>query len=169
MRRLLFTVLASAALLAIGPADAFAKHHSRHHRSHARHARIRHKRFGTDPGAVTNPAAASTAGTVDSFIGGVLTIKLNDGSTHSGKVTDATEIECEVADQDEAVMQGDMRRDGGSGGNDGGDGGDGRGDQEGQNQQRCDTSSLVAGAVVREAELRISAAGDVWDKVELQS
>ena len=33
--------------------------------------------------------------------------------------------------------------------------------------QNCDTSSLTPGTIVHEAELKLSGAGAVWDKVEL--
>jgi len=33
--------------------------------------------------------------------------------------------------------------------------------------QNCDSSSLTPGAMVHEAELKLSGAGAVWDKVEL--
>lgn len=102
MRRLLFTVMASVALLAFGPAGALAKH--RHHHGRAHHSRIRHERFGSDTGTPTTPTTGPTqpadqpAGTVDSFTNGVLTILLPDGKTKvSGTVTDATDLECQSA------------------------------------------------------------------------
>jgi hypothetical protein len=47
------------------------------------------------PGAPAAPAAS--AGKVLLFTGGVLTITLADGSTVSGKVTEATELQCHSA------------------------------------------------------------------------
>ena len=102
MRKVFFTALVSAALLAVVPASALARGHSSrsHHRVHhvrSHHVRTHLKRFGSDvpsPGSTTGPSSSDTAGTVASFTGGVLTIRLNDGSEIHGLVTDATELEC---------------------------------------------------------------------------
>jgi hypothetical protein len=187
VRKVFFTALVSAALLVVAPASALARGHSSrgHHRVH--HARVHHvrshlKRFGTDvpsPGPTT-PSSSDTAGTVASFSGGVLTIRLNDGSEIHGLVTDATELECT------AGMTTMMRSDGGGSGDSGGDqsgdqgehhGGDqgddqGAGDDRGDNDdtggaQSCSSSALTPGAVVQGAELKVSSAGAIWDKVEL--
>jgi hypothetical protein len=185
-----FTALVSAALLIVLPASALARGHSSrsHHRVH--HVRVHHvrthlRRFGTDvrsPGSTTG-SSSDTAGTVASFTGGVLTIRLNDGSEIHGLVTDATELECT------AGMTTMMRSDGGgsddsggdqsgdqgehNGGDQGGDPGDdqGAGDDRGDNDdtaaQSCSSSALTPGAVVQGAELKVSSAGATWDKVEL--
>jgi hypothetical protein len=179
MRRMLFTLLASVAMLAFGSASALAKtHHGSHHRARHHHVLVRHEHFGTSssgqqsaPAApVSPPAAADTAGTVDSFAGGILTIKLTSGSLVSGMVTNDTEIECSMA-QPPDTMQTNDRQDGGgdNGQGDNGQGEDhGGGGQNGDNdQQNCMSTALVPGATVSEAELRISSAGAVWDKVEL--
>ena len=42
-------------------------------------------------------------------------------------------------------------------------------DQDDQAQQACTTANLTPGASVRGAELKISSAGAVWDKVDLIS
>ena len=48
------------------------------------------------------------------------------------------------------------------------DDGDTTGDDDGQDEaEHCTTAALVPGAVVREAELSVSSAGAVWEKVEL--
>jgi len=183
MRRLTITLAAGLMLLAIAPAGAAARHHHRHH-SRIHHARIEH--FGSDTStAPTNSSSADTAGTVQSFAGGVLTIMLNDGSTVSGTVTGDTEIECMAPEQNDAVHE---DGDGGSG-DQSGDGdqsisGDDQGDAAEENEaanenenenenedqaQNCSTSNLTPGTVVREAVLRITSAGSVWKDVELGS
>jgi hypothetical protein len=184
MRRFTLTITAGIAALVLLPAAALAGTHARHHQRrhhHVHHAIVRHDRFG----AVTNPT--ENAGTVQSFTGGVLTLSLANGSTVSGTVNDGTEIECEMADVND---MNDMRADGdrggahGSGdnsgpggggdqgsrgGDNGGRGGDNgdRGDDNGNDNQNCMAADLVAGAVVRSAELRVSSGGAIWDKVEL--
>jgi Ni/Co efflux regulator RcnB len=166
-------------------------HYARRHRRHHRHAHF--LRFGaTSAGTPTSaspgtpPASAPAnsderAGTVASFTGGVLTLTLTDGSTVSGKVTDATEIECRsgapaaiAADHGDHGEENHHGEDNGVDGEDchGGSQGPGGRDEHGDDNdedraEHCTTAALVAGAVVREAELRVSSAGAVWQKVEL--
>ena len=185
MRRIAITISAGLMLLGFAPASALARHH-RHGRHHARHARI--ERFGDVNSAPTTSSSADNAGTVQSFKNGVLTIMLNDGSTVSGAVTNDTELECLAPEQSQTVHEdGD-----GGGGDQSGDGDNQSGDDQGeaaeQNENQaedqneaaeeqneneaennCSTSSLTGGTMVREAELRISSAGSVWKKVELES
>jgi hypothetical protein len=182
MKRLTFTAMASALVLAIAPASALARHHSkRHHHKRVHHARVVHRRFGDINNSPTTPTTPppSAIGTVDSFTGGVLTIKLNDKSTMSGKVTSDTEIECEAADNSTTTTTHDDG-DGGSGqsgqgdqsGGDNNTGGDdngaGENENENENAQNCSTS-LAQGASVSGAELKLSSAGAVWEKVRLIS
>src|SRR5205085_6919555 len=111
LRRILYTLAASALLVAAIPATALGRgHHARsHHRSHhARtHHRISHRQFG-QASAPTTTAPSDNAGTVASFDPATnkLTIALNDGSTVSGTVTPDTQIECDSADT--SNMQGDI-------------------------------------------------------------
>ena len=184
MRRMILAAATSSLVLALVPAGAMARQHSHHKRHHARHHqrvhRVIHRRFGDVNNPATTPTtgtpASDVVGTVDSFTNGTLTIKLNSGSTVSGTVTNDTEIECASS----TVMT-DTRRDGGGGsgsgdssGGDHGDRGD-RGDQgddndqDDQGEQACTTANLTPGASVRGAELKISSAGAVWDKVDLIS
>jgi hypothetical protein len=182
-----FTVLASAALLAIAPASALAHHgrHSRiHHRVHHTRAHLRH--FGTrDTAGAPSSPSGDTAGTVASFSGGVLTIKLNDGSMVSGKVTDATEMECTSS----STTSGDQSEGSGDQSEGSGDQSQGSGDQSqgsdddqssdqnsgdqtdggdhGDQSSTCSSTAPATGTVVRSAELKISSAGAVWDKLEL--
>ena len=124
---------------------------------------------GSTRGAITFNqflSALTTAGTVVSFTGGILTIMLNDNSTVSGMVTNDTEIECQT-------MENDVARDGGPGSGDHGDGGDNQGgdDQGGDNQgedgQSCALTALMPGTTVDGAELQLSGSGATWTKVEL--
>jgi hypothetical protein len=165
LRKVLYTLVASALLAALIPATALGRsHHRRHH--HARvHHKIRHKQFGraSDP---MSPSMSDNAGTVASFDGTKLTIMLNDGSTVSGNVTGDTEIECEAADtSDTSFNRDDEGGDNNSGDDDAGSGDDN--DNDNEDMQNCGTSSLTPGTIVHEAELKLSGAGAVWDKVDL--
>jgi hypothetical protein len=211
MRRTIITAVASAALAVPGIALASHQsehqlrgdhgvHHKRHHARHHHHAHI--VTFGaaasSTPASGTGtsspsptPVGDETAGTVASFADGTLTIKLNDGSTVSGKVSSFTEIECRAA-MAAAASHGDQGDDNGPGDDRGADGQSGSGsgnggqddglghdvgddnghdvgDDNGHDEaEHCTTSALVPGAVVREAELSVSSAGAVWRKVELE-
>jgi hypothetical protein len=174
MRKFLFVALISGALVVAMPATALARHHHRHH-----HSRIRHEHFGTattTSGTTSGEEMQGTAGTVDSFTGGVLTIRLNDNSLVSGMVTDATELKCEAPENELNDNDGDDSFSGSriamddGGGTSGGDNssGDGSGDNnQGEDEQMCSTSNLTPGTVVQEAELNVSSAGAVWHEVEL--
>jgi hypothetical protein len=182
-----FTVLASAALLAIAPASALA-HHGRHSRIHHRvhHARAHMRHFGTrDTAGAPSSPSGDTAGTVASFSGGVLTIKLNDGSMVSGKVTDATEMECtssSTTSGDETQGSDDQSQESGDQSQGSGDQSQGSDDDQSSDQSSgdqtdggdhgdqsstCSSTAPATGTVVRSAELKISSAGAVWDKLEL--
>jgi hypothetical protein len=179
MRRILFTLLASGALFAAVPAVSLAHsgHHQRSHHRTVRHHRIRHEHFaGAGPTAGTPTAgtpspAAENAGTVASFTNGVLVITLNDGSTVSGAVTSATELECEAAAPMQTMDRGPGGGDNGSGNNAGdngdrGDDGD-QGDRGEDNNDNNMCTTITPGMVVREANLTISGSGAAWNKVEL--
>ncbi|HXE45433.1 MAG TPA: hypothetical protein VN635_09550 [Conexibacter sp.] len=165
MRRILLLVVSALALTLAVPAAASAhhgrgrhRHHHHHHHAKAHHARTEH--FGA--GANTSPSAPPDAGTVDSFTNGVLTIRLADGSTVSGKVTADTNINCVPAVQSPAPTAA-TAHDGGWG--DRGDqGDDGQGDdhQDGgrcHGQSACTVADLVPGAVVHEAILKLGGNG----------
>jgi len=135
-----------------------------------------------------------TVGTVDTFVEdsanpgtGVLTIKLADGSTVSGKVDQNTEIECRApradddADDDAGDDNGDdamARHDGGdddaTDDRDGDNSGPGSGDEdnsgpgrEGDDERQCTTADLTPGTPVHEAELEGSGDNAVFEEVEL--
>jgi hypothetical protein len=134
-----------------------------------------------------------TSGTVDSFVEdsanpgtGVLTIKLADGSTISGKVDSTTRIECRTPRAEDNGDDDAMERDGAddgpnhdagddNGGDNGGDnsgpGRDGEGDNSGPgregDERQCTTADLTAGTPVHEAELNGSGADAVFEEVKL--
>jgi hypothetical protein len=173
MRRSILITSAGLALLAVAllPAAASAEHHGRHH--HHRHA-LRH--FG-----VSNPTApaSDSAGTITSFVDGTLTIKLNDGTSVAGTVTSATELKCESAVMVTTARTADHgdRGEEGPGENHGSDGQGGPGpsdesraagdDGNHDEGQACDMTALTQGAVVRDAELRLSSTGATFAEVEI--
>ena len=172
MRRILLSVVACCAVIALVPASALAhgRHHKRHHRAH--HARVRHEHFGSQGNNQNkqgqNPSP--TAGTIQSFSNGVLTIALTDGSTVSGKVTNDTRIECQAAETSSGNSGWHSHHHGGdNGGGDNGGNNDQGDDDNDHAAQTCDTSSLTPTTVVQEAELKVSSAGAVWDKLDLMS
>jgi hypothetical protein len=164
MRRFTIIAVASAAALALAPASALARHHKSHH-SRVHHARVHHRRFGDLASSTTATSTpAETAGTVDSFSGGILTIALNGGGTITGAVTNDTELECTSASAPSGSRDdGDQ----GSSGEDQGSSGEDQGENEASEDVPCTTANLVPGTVVRGAELRVSSAGASWEKVEL--
>jgi hypothetical protein len=195
MRRIFTTAIASSVLvLAVsGVAVAAATHHDGRHDHHAHHAN-RHRRsiqhahavkFGAPvvpiaaSGASAPPASApsptSSAATIVSFTNGTLTIRLVDGSMVSGRVSEETEIACQPIGPQQSDSSGgpgpgdDQARDD----NDGRDDNDEKQDNEearnddNDNERRCTAAALLAGVVVREAELRVSGAGAVWEELEM--
>jgi hypothetical protein len=166
---LLALALGAVALLALsGVATAKDRggddhgHHGRHHHHHFREI--------------------EQAGTISSFdqATGRLTIALTGGETASGLVTAETRIRCEGIDDRRA----DRRDHGGdddnggrgtepgddNGGNSGpGSGGpiaEGEGPEAGETPS-CTTASLVPGAFVGEAELRLGTGTATFEEVEL--
>jgi hypothetical protein len=151
----------------------------------------------TAPTAPTTPTTTPTtpppenAGKVTSYTGGVLTLTLNDGSTVSGKVTEDTRIGCVKATpttppsgtpgsdqgpgddngQGDDQSRGDTNQQGDQGSGEWqGDHGNGSDDDEevqGTPEPPCDSSALVAGAVVRAAELRIGPSGNEFESILL--
>lgn len=212
MRRLLLLAAGLAALTVCAPATALASHgrHHHHHKRKAHHAKVRIEHIGPGGTSTTGagpaagnppatrppstPATPENAGKVASYAGGVLTLTLNDGSSVSGKVTNATRIECVSAT---APPPGPGQGNDSGPGDDNGEGDDNhQGDQQGggqppapgagapqwmhgedgsdddggnpaANEPPCDTSALVVGAIVRAAELRIGAGGTEFENIEL--
>jgi hypothetical protein len=175
MRKLLLSVTASCALVAVAPTTALA-HHRGHRRSH-HHARVHFKTFGSDssqPGSTTPTSTMSgqSAGTIQSFTGGTLTILLANGQTVSGQVTPDTEIECQSSDTSSSWQGhdhgGDNNNAGNDDNNDQGDDDQGQGDDDNANPA-CDMSALTPNTVVQEAELKFANGAATWDKLVLAS
>jgi hypothetical protein len=177
MRRILFTVMASAALCVAAPTVALARgghHHKRHHHSRVRHEKFFAHRHASDSTGSPAGSAQPTAGTVTSFANNVLTITLANGSTVSGTVTNDTEISCENPAQQTGDNDGDdngsdeqgdavfQRSDGGGGGD---QGDDDQGEDNG-NDQMC---TPAVGMSVQQAELTINGNGAFWNEVDLIS
>jgi hypothetical protein len=130
---------------------------------------------GTPVTPSPTPSEGEPAGTIASFEGGVLKITLADGSTVSGKVTEATRIECGVCPNEgsggsyqgeghDGFVRGDDER--GSGQDQGDD--DGPGSNEGEpSEAACGQAALKPGAKVAEAELGVTSAGSIWQNVVL--
>jgi hypothetical protein len=177
MRRMLLTALASSAFALVAPGMATAEHQGSHEGTHHRRADRDRPHHARDH---------ASAGTVASFTNGVLTITLASGSTVSGKVDGRTELECRTPAPSASMADHGQ----GGGDNNKGDDGDNNGDNDNgdengrddggpsnqgpsgdghQNESPpgCTTAALVSGAVVHEAELRLTSAGSVWEKVEL--
>ena len=190
MRKLAIASLAG--LLALSaPALAQARgHHTKHHQRRHHHTHVLFLRPASKSSTGTQGAGTQSqqaAGSVATFEGGVLTVTLNDGTKVTGKVTEQTEIKCEPGSElAHAADHGDEGGEdslGSSNGNENqGRDDQGDGDQNDQNDQgdddqndqeehgeppQCGTSSLVAGALVREAELRVSSSGAVFEQIEL--
>ncbi len=170
MRRVLCILIAGALVAALIPATALGRSHHRRHHHHARaHHGIRHKQFGRGD-APAAPSMADNASTVASFDGTKLTIQLADGSMVSGTVNNDTEIGCEGVDMSQTSLHRDDEGRDHSGGDDNSGPGNNNGDNDDNDDndmENCDTSSLTPGTIVHEAELKLSGAGAVWDKVEL--
>jgi hypothetical protein len=119
------------------------------------------------------------AGKVLTFNGTMLTIELVKGGTVSGAVTDGTEIECEHAKSTQTANA-SREEESGDDENEGEDNDEGDDDQ-GENEQgnnegdendeddevACSKADLVTNAIVHEAELKVTAAGPVFEEVEL--
>jgi hypothetical protein len=124
------------------------------------------------------------AGTVTSFDGTTLVITLVSGSTEQGTVNGDTEIECE----DSALTTTAATRDDGGDSNSGdsqsgednqtsttptptsGDTEDQGDDDQGDNNDdnsTCGTAALQPGTIVKEAELKLTSAGAVFDSIHL--
>ena len=110
------------------------------------------------------------AGTVTSFDGTTLTVNLFAGGSVTGKVTSATEIECDTGGDDDGnggdddAGESSLRHDEGGQGDDEGD--NEQGDHETDNQS-CPAGTLKEGAIVQEAELKLGNDGAVFEKIEL--
>lgn len=203
MSKAICSAVAAGVLALAAPGVALAGHGHHHHhkgRAKAHHARVRFEHFGAATQAsdtttssqggpkegtpLAQPSAGSdeNAGTVVSFEKEVLTIRLGDGSTVSGKVTSGTEIECVKAPTATASQTGDDKgEDEGSGDKESSgekedqsqtegskeDSGDGEDSTTSSEEAPCGASALKEGVVVREAELKVSSSGSEFESIEL--
>jgi hypothetical protein len=110
------------------------------------------------------------AGVVSSFQNAVLVIDLANGDRVSARVTGDTEVECGTENEAEHHHGEARAADDGPGSDDEGEDNGGREDRGGdddRNEDACPAGALAAGARVHEAELHVTSAGAIWDKVEL--
>jgi hypothetical protein len=186
MRKLVIATLAGLLALSATAVAQARTHHATRHRHGHHHARVLHLRPAVKSNTGTPTPGGETAGSVTSFEEGVLTITLNDGTKVMGKVTEDTEINCEQEDamaHEDAIAHAADHGDGGghswedgshgsenSPGDDNEQGDDnGQGDDEGEHGEApgCGIASLTKGALVRDADLRLSSAGAVFEEIEL--
>lgn len=192
MRRIVMTAVATISLAA--PSAALAhngeRHHHHHRGRHHGHAHVLafHAQAPASPTQTTGTPTSGTpsgesAGTIVSFENNVLTIKLSDGSTVAGKVTEQTEIECAAPTGSSSAGQSSFGEhehgDDANFGNgphdessdDRGEGDDRNGcpghEENGQQTEHCTTAALVPGATVQDALLLVNGQGASWLKVEL--
>ncbi|HEY2318677.1 MAG TPA: hypothetical protein VGH67_10280 [Solirubrobacteraceae bacterium] len=183
MRRILFTVMAAAALCVAAPTVALAHNGGHHHKRH--HRRVRHEFFkahrhdSSGTSGSSSGTSEPTAGTVTSFADNVLTITLTNGNTVSGTVTNDSELKCENPQMQNGDNSGDNSGDDNGAGDEHGDavfhhgdGGGDNGDQGDDNNQGGDNSNdqtctPTPGMAVRKAELTIDGNGAFWSEVEL--
>jgi hypothetical protein len=136
--------------------------------------------------AVAMPSAAlahdhrggddAPVGTVSAYATGSLTIAMADGSTVTGRVDGRTDIECVPAGWLKSGDRGLRKARAAHRGDDhhGDRSRSRRGDHRDRGWPRghhrpydCDTSALTAGTTVRDADLKVTASGLVFDDVEL--
>jgi hypothetical protein len=115
------------------------------------------------------------AGWVASFNDPVLTLRLADGTTLTGRITKDTEIDCETEDEhesDESESEDDDARSSRSGDDSSDDNGDddapgSRSEHEGDEDDQCLTSDLAIGVRVHEAEFHTTESGVVFEEIEI--
>jgi hypothetical protein len=129
------------------------------------------RRDDTDRDGIND--ADEQAGTVASFDAatGTLTINLFGGNTLTGKVTDATRIECDDNNSMDKVAQRHGADDNSGPGRNDDHGDDGpnhdQNDDHGDDNANCGTDALTAGRKVKEAEISGDGTSTIFKKVEL--
>jgi hypothetical protein len=118
------------------------------------------------------PDGQEQAGVVGSFnqATGDLRIDLAGGGSVTGKVTNATEVECKTESETEDQNDVSASHDGNGehADREHGDGEHGNGEHgDGEHGDQCPAGALKEGARVHEAELSATSAGPVWEKIEL--
>ncbi len=132
------------------------------------------------------PDGKEQAGVVSSFNTGTgeLTIDLANGGSVTGKVTDATEVECETENEaeDNETNASSSHNDGS--GDDRGEAGDQRGENDNENgddqgedhsgarhgdddHAECPAGTLKVGARIHEAQLKVTSDGAEWVEIEV--
>ena len=180
---LLVLALGAVALLALSGVAAAKDRHGDDHGHHGRHHH-RHQFPMKEAGTVTSFDATT----------GKLTVGLMDGGSVTGLVTDSTRIECEGVD-DHLARRDRGGDDHGGRGNEPGDDSGGHGNEPGDDNggdssgpgpsgesgppaegdpaptpgeaPSCTVASLIPGAVVDAAELRLEGGTAVFEEVEL--
>ena len=105
--------------------------------------------------------AQEGAGTVTSFAGGKLTITLFNGEVVAATFNDQTELKCEPSPV-QATGSAAKAADDGPRGDQGDD------DQgENENEGNCGPDALQAQTIVKEAELRLTSGGAVFEEIKL--
>jgi hypothetical protein len=135
-------------------------------------------RAKTDPRAADSDDdgiddADENAGTVTAYADGVLTITLfAGGEALTAAVTDETDIQCGCDDRSSAVKSDDPGDDDEHGDRDDDEHGDRDDERHGgwhdDDGSDCDADALAVGALVEEADLKVTADGKVWDEIELR-
>lgn len=118
------------------------------------------------------PDGQEQAGVVGSFnqATGDLRIDLAGGGSVTGKVTNATEVECKTESETEDQNDVSASHDGNGehADREHGDGEHGNGEHgDGEHGDQCPAGALKEGARVHEAELSATSGGPVWEKIEL--
>ncbi len=175
MRKILFTLLTAAALLAAVPVVSLA-HDGEHHRGDRHHERERHhERTHHDRTAeIARRDLHHDAGTVSAFTNRRLTIQLRDGTSVTGAVTRFTKVECERFDAMRSLHRGSA----GSGPRSGDDGSRAdhggsddvnhdRGDPSGHDRGTRGCATIASGTRVRAAVLDVTRIGAVWIRIDL--
>jgi hypothetical protein len=104
---------------------------------------------------------------------GTLVVELFGGGTITGKVTSATDVECDTSGDDDGDGSGDddhsERSLRGSGDDDEGDDdhGDSHGGDDESDNESCPPDTLKQGAIVQEAELKLVNGAAFFEKIEL--
>jgi hypothetical protein len=199
MRRLVLTLAATASVLALAPAMALARHHHhsgalRHHARIMRFGDLSGQPSTTSPTSNAGTVVSFTGGvltiqTGNSTVSGTVT---NDttiecatsGQDQSGEdqgdqSTSGTDQS--TGDDDQGTSGTDQSTgddDQGTSGTDQSTGDDDQstsgtdqstGEDDQSSSGSCSSSNLTPGTTIHAAELRISSAGNVWEKVELGS
>jgi hypothetical protein len=182
MRKILFTLLTTAALLAAVPVLSLARD-GEHHRGDRHREREHHHGRAHDERSdgIARRDLHRDAGTVSALANRRLTIQLRDGTSVTGALSRFTRVECERLHSARvghrgsagsgAISAGDRsREDRGSANDDrgsGNDANDDRGHSGGRDRGERRCATIAPGARVRAAVLDVTAHGAVWVRIDL--